>query len=453
MAWNISGSTKHVAVHSNSGEFTYGRHLCGGTPNSCEPYAKESVNAYLGNDKANFPEYDSQEDPIQKIFDAKSCNQDMLVMWFQSGRTSYNILDVNYIFDIKNVDECRHIIFSEKKDDTPSGSTYLRVKTQTFEKDSYVDSGYPYISVDPCVDIKTQKYESGTNYGGHKIKYHTISDTIPDDFYKNHDELVELYFPHMYKEDDDEGINTKIIGKRAFSNSINLNAITMGCVEEIHERAFSGCTNLKTIDWGHHTNSSSACCDSQLKIIEKEAFFSCNEVEKLCLENLTNIENIGESAFTNCIKCSYLTLPSSSAYSTISESCFKNLGSGTSGITEVVIPGNINSIKTKAFENSYITKLDLRHFIRKSHNFTNIEDEALSINFGVNTSGNVIDIRDAGLSEDVIKNNLIRILGRKNSGSTITFKVMGYNIADELTQYFQNVKGYSGWTFTNNILA
>ena len=338
MAWIVTEGNEYADVHSNSGEFTYGGNdsLCGGIPeNTCDPYTNYTVKAEL-EESNNFDDFISDCGKISKTITAKSCNQDMLVMWFNDADL-YNkeypsILDNNSIFDIKNVDDCEHIIISEHN---------IRVGNQKFEDSSYTDSGYPCISTDPCDSSSECKYVSGTTYQGHKIKYHTINDTIPANFYVNHDELVELYFPHMYNSTD-EGMNTKIIGEHAFSSCHRLSAITFSAVERIENNAFKDCYYLRSIDWGHV-----GCCDSYLKTIGDYAFRNIICYINLCLDKLKNIETIGVGAFSNenqqCIFF-FFSLPTSKKYTEVSTYCFMN-----SHVMFSEIPPNIKKIGEGAF--------------------------------------------------------------------------------------------------------
>lgn len=337
MAWIVTEGEEYASVHSNSGEFTYGGNdsLCGGIPkNKCDSSATNyTVKAEL-EESNGFDSFISRCGRIPKTITAKSCDQDMLVMWFNQGDNKEypHVLDDNSIFDVKNVDDCEHIIISEHN---------IRVGNQKFEDSSYTDSGYPCISTDPWASSGECKYVSGTIYQGHKIKYHVNSDTIPANFYQNHDELVELYFPHMYRSTD-EGMNTRIIGDRAFFGCQRLSAITFSAVERIENNAFKDCYYLRSIDWGHV-----GCCDSHLKTIGDYAFRNIICDIDLCLDKLKNIETIGVGAFSNeggqCIRKN-LTLPTSKKYTEVSTYCFMN-----SHVMFSEIPPNIKKIGEGAF--------------------------------------------------------------------------------------------------------
>lgn len=329
--WIMTENPEYAGVHNNSGEFTYGQTLCPGTPSSCSPYVSYSVKANI-EEGANFDSFIDTCGNISKGLTATGCNEEMLVMWFNEGTNkSYNsVLDDNSIVDIKNVDECEHIIISE------SG---IREGGQNFEDASYKDSGYPSIATNPCSSTSGGKYAAGTEYNGHKIKYHVISDTIPSNWYRGHSELVEIYFPHLYGSGTKEGKNTKVIDTAAFSGNTRLSAITFSAVEDIRDSAFTECYSLKLVDWGHVN-----CCSSKIEHIGEFAFFK-NSFEVLCLNKLSSIKNIDQGAFAYSIYCTTLTLPTNSAYSALTVGVFAYCYM-LSGVT---IPSNIKVIETAAF--------------------------------------------------------------------------------------------------------
>lgn len=329
----MTENPEYAGVHNNSGEFTYGQTLCPGTPSDCSPYVSYSVKANI-EEGANFDSFIGTCGNISKGLTATGCNEEMLVMWFNEGTNkSYNsVLDDNSIVDIKNVDECEHIIISE------SG---IREGGQNFEDASYKDSGYPSIATNPCSStISGGKYVAGTTYDGHKIKYHVISDTIPSLWYTGHTELVEIYFPHLYGSGTKEGKNTKYIKQAAFKNCHRLSAITFSQVQEIESEAFANCYGLKKIDWGHVN-----CCTSNLRKIGTSGFTNCSGMTELCLVKLTKIESIGAYGFYGCSGVTSFSLPTASTYTAVTEHCFEGLRTCPS----FTIPTNIKRIETCAF--------------------------------------------------------------------------------------------------------
>lgn len=384
MAWNISGNTNYANIHKNSGILTYGTELCGGVPSGCTPSVDYSVSCYLEKDSVNFPKYIDgfyNGNIVRKNYNGKSCNQDMFVMWFNYPyNLSYNSVldsattaDGTSLFDIKNVDDCEHVVISS--------DGLFRTGSQNFEEDFYTDSGYPKIASNPCdsEDISV-KYVSGTPYQGHKIKYHTISNEIPNNFYKNHAELVELYFPHMYDKNSNEGKNIEVIGQSAFEGCGRLSAVTFGAVEKIENYAFSGC-NIQSIDWGH------AACnyDSKVTYIGENAFKNIICGIDLCLDKLKSIQTIDKGAFSNDDDNNLqknLTLPTATSYSAVSDYCFdkshvillidddkkepyKQIPNNIKKIgerafyghmsTSITIPNNVNEIGDRAFEANSVT--------------------------------------------------------------------------------------------------
>lgn len=329
MAWTMVEGTAHTDVHSNSGEFTYGGSLCPGAPTSCNPYINYTIKAELTEDTANFDAFIAECGKISKSINFNSCNMEALVMWFnQDDNKHYNsVLDDNSIFDIKNVDDCEHIIYSK---------TNIRTGDQSFEDSSYNDSGYPCIATDPCNSTSGCKYNGSTP--GHKIKYHVTSDTIPANFYQNHDELVELYFPHLYT--GNTGSNTRYIKQAAFKDCHRLSAITFSQVEEIDSEAFANCYGLNKIDWGHVD-----CCTSNLRKIGTSGFSNCSGMTELCLNKLNKIESIGAYGFYGCSGVTSFSLPTASTYTAVTEHCFEGLRTCPS----FTIPTNIKRIETCAF--------------------------------------------------------------------------------------------------------
>lgn len=325
--WKINTDTSKTLsdsakIHAVNGFLTYGGHLCGGVPDPCSSTTEYSVTYYLDEDDTKFDPFNMN---IERTLNIKSCNQEALVMWFNDGNnTAYtSVLTNNSIFDMKNVDECEHIIMS-------SGSTNLiRVGGQKFLTSNYVDSGYPKIYVYDTTNhewTSTIKYVNGRTYNGHKIKYHTISDTIPTSFFSNganKKELVELYFPCRYN-NANEGKNIiNIGGANAFRDCIGLSAITFGVVENIRQGSFYGCTNLKVIDWGHHCDDECSI-ESRLKTIGQDAFNGCTSLTELNLPY--SLETIGQTAFDNCTNLTKLRLGGS----------IRNIGNGAfSGCTNL----------------------------------------------------------------------------------------------------------------------
>lgn len=240
---------------------------------------------------------------ITKTENFQSCNQEMLVMWFNShngnqGNSGYTkVLDsgnTNY-FSIKNVDDCLKLVFNDTVDEEKgvkgeflfnNGNTSL----EEFSKQDYIDIGYPKIVINPLSDCGV-KYVSGDTYPGHKIKYRPTTSAITTPCLTNCADLVELYFP-CYG-DDDSNLTTKLIGGGAFSGNTRLSAITLNSVSAVTSGAFSGCTSLTNIDWGHI-----GCIkESSVKTIGNNAFANCGMTD---LRIPSSVTSISGNAFANC---------------------------------------------------------------------------------------------------------------------------------------------------------
>ena len=370
--WKVTATTVNgvADIHKSSGVFTYGTTLCPGVPGCSSSYNTYSVTAILEPDNIDFDDYTSliEGNYVEQKISAKGCNCEGLVMWFSgASNNEYIVLDDNTIFSGKNVDECDQVIIG-----TPiTGS-------QSFESTTYVETGYPAV---------------GRNTGltnGHKIKYIPTSDTIPDDFYRNHTGLVELYFPHLYN-GTSVGYNTKTIGQRAFQGCTDLSAITLSSVETIRDYAFNDCTKLSKIDWGHGSNGSTCpSLVSSVKSVGNYAFMNCSSLVdvsipisvtflgssafngctnlKRCLihAHITEIKNytfrgcnhlssvtitttgittIGNGAFNNCSDLTSITIPNS--VTSIGELAFKDC----TAISSIEIPSGVTSIGLQAFSN------------------------------------------------------------------------------------------------------
>ena len=347
--WKIvkkQGETPYSYIHNNSGEFTVGKSLCGGVPDDCSAFTEYSVTAKIEEDTTKFDGFEQRCGEIPKELSGISCNQDALVMWFNyDDNKSYNdILDNNSVFYIKNVDECRHVIISNN----------LRVGSQKFDTSAYTDSGFPDIvrtehlcgfgSTVNGHPYDDKKYNDNTKYDGHKIKYAVSGDTIPTNTLVGNNELVELYFPH-YSVSGDNETTVRNIADGAFSGNTRLSAVTFNNVENIGNSAFHDCIELEFVDWGHN-----ACGVSKLKTIGNDAFNWC---KANCIITPDSLESIGERAFftqsTNFIKLNdgLKTIGAGAFGSRISQAHTAKTVTGSS----LYIPNSVSSIGENAFAN------------------------------------------------------------------------------------------------------
>jgi hypothetical protein len=246
------------------------------------------------------------EQEIIKSAVFKNCNYEMLVMWFNDSgsNSSYTkVLDsgnTNY-FSVKNVDECLKLVFNN----TPNKLIFNNGDTdlEEFFKPTYIDIGYPKI-YNFSVNAQTHRFDCSNNIkysgkiNGHKIKYKPTTSAITSNCLTNCADLVELYFPCYGG--DDSNLTTKLIGGGAFSGNTRLSAITLNSVTAVTSGAFSGCSSLKNIDWGHCGCST----PSSIRRIGENVFANCGMTD---LDIPSSVENIGNGAFSGCTNLSAVT--------------------------------------------------------------------------------------------------------------------------------------------------
>lgn len=336
--WTKKTNTTYADLLNHSGEFTYSGRICGPTLSGCQPVVSFGYEIGLENWEGNAE--------VTKSGSKKTCNEEMLVTWFNSApgtpnrnKTYATVLNDASIFEMKNIDECKHILQTKNTTDYP----FITSAISIFDTEEYVDSGYPDIAIDPCGenDNNCQKYKATHPYDGHKIKYLPNSNTIPSNCITNNNNLVEIYFPHLF-DSDNLFRATKTISASAFTNNYRLSAVTFSAVEDIGDFAFLSCSGLTNIDWGH------LCCgqESQIITIGKSAFRNLKSIETLCLDKLGKVESIDSLAFYNCTNVKLLKLPTSSAYTTVTDRCFDRLGNDLqpTDTLKIYIPNNITNI-------------------------------------------------------------------------------------------------------------
>lgn len=333
-ASHANPDVKAAKIHNNSGEFTYGNSLCPCTPAACSTNEVYSVKAIIEQDSGDFDTFNEYNNGIiSKTLYGNSCCEEGLVVWFNNGsnysyNTVYTFTGFSSIVDIKNVDDCEHVIIAG------NGGVFYRRKHK-FENYFYIDSGYPYIDD----GTNHPKYSSGARYAGHKFRYRTINNTLPSKSFKGMADIVEVYFPRYNS--DDSGTTITEVGQDAFNGCNNLTAITFNAVERINSGACSSCTSLRVIDWGHNIGGTGCGTATNLKYIGNAAFHSCRSLTEVNIPN--TVTEIGERAFFNCSGATSLTI--SSNVSAISKSCF----GGMKNITNIAIPNKVTTIDTFAF--------------------------------------------------------------------------------------------------------
>lgn len=371
MAWTIdkelsSENGGNVGIHPNSGVITYSGGtdgICGTIPDICEGVISATTTASLLSG-ASFDNFTTVRKTITYSYKMESCNKDGLVCWFKNinGDNHYVVLNNNNGFDEKTVDECDLVI---------KGAPMQIDEEQFFASTSYEDSGYPGIIKNPYkpygVDGNTcSKYpgiNNNNNGANHKIKYHTVDDTIRTNTITNNPHLLELYFPHLYINDEENGIfqggNIHVIEDSAFENNSGLTAITFSAVRSIGNSAFTNCNSLQYIDWGHcdckkDCNDGDKILSGQCTWREEKigdyAFYNCWSLPELHLDELNYLNYLGEYSFYDCHSLSALMLSNRISY--IRDYTFWNCNS----LSSVTFPSVVSTIGNHAFENGWNLK-------------------------------------------------------------------------------------------------
>ena len=210
------------------------------------------------------------------------------------------------------------------EENTFSGCTAL--KSVSFPKDLQNIKKYAF---DKCSSLETVEIPGNVLTIEHNafancgIKHLVLGEGISrinDDVFTNCTQLSTIQFPSTM---------THISG---FSNT-GLTEISLpGSVQKIGTNAFSNCNNLTKIDL-----SKCAALDS----IYSQAFQKCKSLETVILAE--GLKGLGKSAFEECNKLKYLTLPS--ALDTIHTRTFYNCDS----LRTVIIPEGVKRINAGAF--------------------------------------------------------------------------------------------------------
>lgn len=358
-----ASGTSYANLFRNSGEYTYSEGNGSGEDGSiCGPdrYSQCTEEEYW----FEVPLVNWDTDEVEVTKGAKkysSCNNEMLVTWFNNGgNTSYsNVINNVDIFEIKNIDDCSQIISTKDTTMYPFIAGTTSQNFQNFEKNYYVDSGFPLIVTDPynynnkCYISQNENYtpKYGGNTVGHKISYLPFSNTIPSQCITGNTNLVELYIPHIYRKYEDEKFNevrrTRVISDGAFSGNTRLSAITLSAVEKIGNRAFYNCSGLTNIDWFHRCSDEEEInCRAGIsgRTIGDEAFRNCKSIPMLDLMPFDGRPHsrdgsgnyggltLGKYSFADCTGVETLRIADCSE---IPEGCFSNCTS----LTDVYLSG------------------------------------------------------------------------------------------------------------------
>ena len=128
--------------------------------------------------------------------------------------------------------------------------------------------------------------------------------------------------------------NIYVIEENCFQNCEKLQSINIpNNVDRIQSNTFANCTSLQTVTYG-----------TDLEDIFESAFSNCKNLASFTASSTNNLKRIRDKAFYNCY---VLTIPPISAATQIGEYCFYNNRS----LTSLTLPDTIDYIKDYAFGN------------------------------------------------------------------------------------------------------
>jgi len=220
-----------------------------------------------------------------------------------------------------------------------------------------------------------------------------------------------------------------IINKYTFSNFINLETINLeDCkyIEKIKNNAFYNCNNLKEVIFNNEntnldkiefccfencTNLSKVILPKSIKIIDYKAFNNCSNLIDINLDELDNLEEIGNTAF-KYVNIEHLNLSSNVRY--ITYNCFNNCNNLKSidlskclclnsitgfadcmSLSKVILPTTITQLYDSAFKNcSNLIDINLNEL----NNLEEINEYSLD-----NIKLNIDDIDKTGKIKEMIK--------------------------------------------------
>ena len=177
----------------------------------------------------------------------------------------------------------------------------------------------------------------------------------------------------------------KIVADNAFFCSSVQTAVIPGSVITIGGRAFNGCNDLTSITLNEGLNKigEMAFCQcfglteiiipNTVTEIEQSAFLDCNNLTNVRLSN--RLTNISHALFESCSKIKTLTIPG--GVKEIGMHAFAN-----SGITTLVVPTSVTTIKEYAFYNCNALRL---FFLGNENVWSNVTIESMG-NWDLNSN-------------------------------------------------------------------
>lgn len=149
------------------------------------------------------------------------------------------------------------------------------------------------------------------------------------------DAVGEVYVPANINGLPVESIGGTDVSQYSFRNNKGVTNVIIGYgPSRIGEKAFEGCTNLKSIT-----------IPQSVRYICDNAFSGCTSLERIVLPKY--LESIGTSAFSNCENLKEVCFEDGSALTTLPQNLFLNCSS----LTTVNIPNGVTIIPERTFEN------------------------------------------------------------------------------------------------------
>lgn len=162
-----------------------------------------------------------------------------------------------------------------------------------------------------------------------------------------------------------DGLSVQIIGEGAFSNCTGIeNIIVPEGITEIRNRAFHGCSSLKTVHLPTTLKKIGTPVASPFEdpFADFSDFATCGAFGECSIEEIqlpSSLSYIGPSTFLDCRKLRRISLPNK--IKTISSDCFCLCTS----LSDVILPDSLIEIERDAFSCSGLAKINIPSSVSK----------------------------------------------------------------------------------------